>query len=275
MARIRTIKPEFASSEQIVECSTNARLLFALMWCFCDDNGIHPSSMKRLKMEVFPADDFSAEDIRAMVEELLKVGLLMEYETQGEQYLIVTGWNKHQKIDRPNAKYPLPPLQKSTNEQRAIDEDSTNDRRAITPGREGKGIGVEGKGVEKEKNSSKKEKDSQAGSETKNQDSNPLFDQYPDYRPDVLKAGYRWFNWYRQKWVAELSDVDIREDLQFLDGYEDPMAVVELSIRYKSKRLIDPKYPVGGNASKKPEDPPSKDPNDRCVSLEEARKLAV
>jgi len=47
MARIRTIKPEFWVSEQVGECSPNARLLFIGMWNFCDDRGVHPAKPNR------------------------------------------------------------------------------------------------------------------------------------------------------------------------------------------------------------------------------------
>ena len=57
MARIRTIKPEFCVSEQLAECSTNARLTFALMWMFCDDNGVHPAKYKTLKAQCYPLDE--------------------------------------------------------------------------------------------------------------------------------------------------------------------------------------------------------------------------
>ena len=41
MARIRSIKPEFWTAEQVMECSPMARLLFIGMWNFCDDGGNH------------------------------------------------------------------------------------------------------------------------------------------------------------------------------------------------------------------------------------------
>ena len=56
MSRIRTVKPEFWTSEQIIACSPIARLLFIGLWNFCDDNGVHPASYIRLKAEVFPPD---------------------------------------------------------------------------------------------------------------------------------------------------------------------------------------------------------------------------
>ena len=91
MARIRSIKPEFWTSEQIAECSPNARLLFIGMWSFCDDYGVHPASLARLKMEVFPADAISTDDVRRMVAELTSNGLLAEYEIDGTRYWYVTG----------------------------------------------------------------------------------------------------------------------------------------------------------------------------------------
>lgn len=149
MARIRTIKPEFCTSEQIVECSTNARLLFVCMWCFCDDAGRHPANAKRLKMEVFPGDAFTDAEIQAMVSELLKAGLLSEYKHDNLAFWQVTGWKKHQKIDRPSYKYP--PFD---NEGRPAESDecSTSIRRVLDEHSppEGNGRewnGMEGKGV--------------------------------------------------------------------------------------------------------------------------------
>jgi len=103
--RIRTIKPEFCTSEQVADCSTNARLLFVLMWCFCDDGGRHPANAKRLKMECFPGDSFTVADIQVMIEELIKNGLIIEYRHENSLFWQVTGWKKHQKIDKASFKY--------------------------------------------------------------------------------------------------------------------------------------------------------------------------
>jgi len=136
MARIRTVKPEFWTSEQVVECSIEARLLFLGMWNFCDDQGIHPGSTKRLKMEIFPADDFDSASIRRMIDELINNELLIEYQSDRKVYWRVTGWD-HQKIDRPTNKYPLP----TDDTRREINERSPPEGK----GREGKG--KEGKGI--------------------------------------------------------------------------------------------------------------------------------
>ena len=124
MARIRSIKPEFFTSEQIVECSSSARLLFIGLWCFSDDAGRHPASIRRLQLEVYPGDKLKKNDISNWVKELIEIGLLIEYESQGVAYWQVTGWDKHQKVDRPTVKYPSPFDEGSTIIRRAIVEPS-------------------------------------------------------------------------------------------------------------------------------------------------------
>ena len=108
MARIRSIKPEFFTSSQVVECSRDARLLFAGLWCFCDDSGIHPADYRRLKLEIFPADDCTSVDVKKWLTELICVGLIEEYTAQKATWWRVTGWDRHQCIDRPTYRYPLP-----------------------------------------------------------------------------------------------------------------------------------------------------------------------
>lgn len=133
MARIRTIKPEFFVSAQIADVSPTCRLLFVGMWIFCDDAGIHPASPRQLKMEVFPGDDFTTEQVQEMVSDLLRVGLIEEYAvsdgTQTVSYWQVTGWH-HQKIERPRYQYPK---QNSTTCRRHIDDTSTIPRSLTLP----------------------------------------------------------------------------------------------------------------------------------------------
>jgi hypothetical protein len=140
VSRIRSIKPEFWVSEQIAECSTNARLTFIGMWTFCDDNGVHPAKPKTLKAELFPMDDYSAVDVASWVDELLRVGLLAKFTDGGVEYWHVTGWHRHQKIDRPSYKYSPPPGCPSPAIRRMLAEGTTNDHRAPPPGVESNGV---------------------------------------------------------------------------------------------------------------------------------------
>lgn len=163
MARIRTIKPEFWTSEQIMECDPLTRLLFIGLWNFCDDAGNHPLSSKTIKALVFPGDDITSSDVQRMLDELSSNNLIAFYESSGKRYLHVTGWAAHQKIDRPTYKFPPPendpsgkgkaapkkprspqPEGRSSGEpggepRSSFVEASTSARRGLTPGMEGKG----------------------------------------------------------------------------------------------------------------------------------------
>ena len=110
MARIRTIKPEFWTSEQVMELSPMARLLFIGLWNFCDDRGVHPVAYKTLKAEVFPADDVTVAQVRQWIEEIIRQNLLGGFSDEnGREWWFVTGWH-HQLINRPSkSRYPSPP----------------------------------------------------------------------------------------------------------------------------------------------------------------------
>lgn len=124
MARIRSIKPEFWTSAQVLECSPNARLLFIGLWTFCDDAGRHVDKPKQVKAEVYPADDLTIVDIEAMLDELDRVGLIQRYTVDGERYFCITGWH-HQRIDKPQpAKYPGPVGDGSGNAPRTLPPDT-------------------------------------------------------------------------------------------------------------------------------------------------------
>jgi hypothetical protein len=140
MARIRTIKPEFWSSEQIMECSRDARLLFVGLWNFADDAGRMAYSAKRIKAQVFPSDDLTADDIHGLITELTRNGLTLLYAVDGKEYLAITGWH-NQVINRPQPSKTPPPTK-----GRSLSEHGT-----LIDGREGKGR--EGKGEESIKSS--------------------------------------------------------------------------------------------------------------------------
>jgi hypothetical protein len=153
MARIRTIKPEFATSAQTAAVSRDARLMFALMWCHCDDGGVHPASGHKLKAECFPLDtDVLPETCSDWALELVKVGLLAEFEADGKVWWKVTGW-KHQKIVNPSIKFPQSgqSVVISSEDSRQLATSSEDSRQLATScesyppegkGREGKGVSV-------------------------------------------------------------------------------------------------------------------------------------
>ena len=157
MARIRSIKPDYWTDEKVVELSPFARLLFIGLWNFADDDGRMVFSPKRIKMQIFPADDLDALEL---IRELHKEKLVEIYTESrrippnppedsegycgGEEavYMQVVNFDKHQKVDkRSPSKYPPPP-----------DAPAESPRIPPNPpgrkGREGKGGGREGRGEE-------------------------------------------------------------------------------------------------------------------------------
>jgi hypothetical protein len=142
MARIRTIKPEFWTDGTLGECSPIARLLFVASLNFADDNGNLERSSRQLKAQAFPYDDIDCEPL---VAELLRHGLLIEYQVSDRKYLHIKGFLNHQRIDRPS-KCRIPVYESSMSVRPTLVEPSTSPRAV----REGKGRDMEGRGKDQE-----------------------------------------------------------------------------------------------------------------------------
>jgi hypothetical protein len=109
VARIRTIKPEFPQSESMGNVSREARLLFILLWPFCDDHGKARGSSRLLASLLYPYDKDVPDLIDGWFDELVHERCVVRYEVEGAHYVKVTKWLEHQKIDRPSAsKFPDP-----------------------------------------------------------------------------------------------------------------------------------------------------------------------
>lgn len=93
MARARNIKPGFFSNEELVELDMATRLLFIGLWTIADRDGRMEDRPKRIKMQVFPADDV---DIDASLAKLDDRGFIQRYEVDGMYCIQVVNWKKHQ-----------------------------------------------------------------------------------------------------------------------------------------------------------------------------------
>lgn len=93
MARIRTIKPEFFTSEDIVSMSPMARLLYIALWCEADKEGRLIWKPKTFKMRYLPGDDV---DSTLLCAELVKAGVVKLY---GDGLAWIPGFNKHQHVN--------------------------------------------------------------------------------------------------------------------------------------------------------------------------------
>lgn len=105
MARIRTIKPEFFTSEDIVSMSPLARLFYVALWCESDRAGRLEWKPGTFKMRYLPGDDC---DIASLSEEMTERGLIVLYEVDGKRYAEIPTFDKHQSINNREADSVLP-----------------------------------------------------------------------------------------------------------------------------------------------------------------------
>jgi len=141
MARIRSIKPEFFTSADIVCMSPLSRLFYASLWCEADREGRLKWDVKTLKLRYFPADECSIE---AMGDELIANGLIVIYEVDGKQYAEIPTFNTHQIINNREAESVLPPniplkVSESSQTNDASFTRESGDSGEGKEGREGKG----------------------------------------------------------------------------------------------------------------------------------------
>lgn len=145
MARIRSIKPDFFTSEDVVRLSPLARLLYIATWMEADREGRLAWRPVTMKLRYLPGDSCTIEDLAA---ELVDAGLVVPYEADGQRLAHIPTFTKHQIINNREAPstLPAPPDACGTRAPRVNDACGTRERASRTRlvGREGKG--KEGKG---------------------------------------------------------------------------------------------------------------------------------
>ena len=137
MARIRTIKPEFFTSESVCNCSPLARLMFIGLWCEADREGLLPWKPKTIKIRYLPTDNC---DIDELSQELIDEGMITIHSDEKGEICQIPAFGYHQVIN---------------NRERESDLSSRvvhASPRVKAEGREGRkeGKGREGKGREQE-----------------------------------------------------------------------------------------------------------------------------
>lgn len=98
MARMRTIKPEFWTDDEIVDLDILAKLLYIGLWNFADDDGYFEASARRIKRLIFPDNDY---DVATALEALVaseRIGLFDS--DQGRIYRVLR-FKEHQRPQHP------------------------------------------------------------------------------------------------------------------------------------------------------------------------------
>jgi hypothetical protein len=106
MARARNIKPGFFINDELAEIEPLGRLLFAGLWCLADREGRLEDRPKRIKAEVLPYDDC---DVDKLLNDLQDRGFIVRYEVDGNQYIQVINFKKHQNPHVKEADSIIPP----------------------------------------------------------------------------------------------------------------------------------------------------------------------
>lgn len=123
MARSRNIKPGFFTNDELAECSPYARLLFAGLWTIADKEGRLDDRPKKIKALVLPFDTVDCDDLLA---QLHAKNFITRYVVEGNGYIQINNWKKHQNPHCKEAASDIPELSKqgSSNEEAPVKPDA-------------------------------------------------------------------------------------------------------------------------------------------------------
>lgn len=125
--RIRQVKPEFWTSEDIATLDWPTRLVFIGMLSYVDDNGVGRDVENLITASLFPLEEdqhATRMQITCSLQRLHTAGLIHRYTVDGRPFVEITGFSKHQYIPRPNKpRYPTANAENA----RKIDPQHVND----------------------------------------------------------------------------------------------------------------------------------------------------
>jgi hypothetical protein len=114
MARIRYLKPDFFKDEDLAELPPILRLFFEGLWCHADKAGRLEDRPLRLRADIMPYEkDFDSEaalDTLAhpKIHSPKRKPFIVRYEIDGEKYIQILSWEKHQKPHHTEAESAIP-----------------------------------------------------------------------------------------------------------------------------------------------------------------------
>ncbi|UXE40641.1 hypothetical protein [Raoultella ornithinolytica] len=122
MARSRNIKPGFFTNDELAECHPLGRLLFAGLWTIADKEGRLDDRQKKIKAMLLPFDE---ADCDALLQQLNDHKFIIRYRVNGECYIQISNWKKHQNPHCKEAASEIPaPLEndKSTGQEQCKED---------------------------------------------------------------------------------------------------------------------------------------------------------
>lgn len=225
MARIRTIKPQFWRSPDIMALDYFQRLLFIGLFNLADDYGRGVYNPASIAADLF-ITEFSLNPHGVLTEvsnafaEYSKRSMVAVYEVENRQYFQIVNWETHQKVNR-KTDSSIPPLTCKDKEVTRLTESSLNPHGGLTPGIRNKEEGIRNK----EGNiSSEASSDSSA--------------QRPDARPSEYPPEFEdWWKTYPRRRNASKKDAakQWREATKTID----PEELLRLTAVYADNPGVD------------------------------------
>lgn len=105
MPKIRSIKPTFWSDSKLGRLPRDVRYTFlGLIAVLADDEGRLIDNAKLICANIYPFDDdVETSDVETHLGMLVEAGRVVRYSVEGEGYIAIVNWARHQKIDHPAA----------------------------------------------------------------------------------------------------------------------------------------------------------------------------
>lgn len=121
MARKRMIDPDFWTDEALGQVDRTTRLLFMGLISQADDDGRLRGNPALIRSQVFPYDeDITASDVDCALDLLQHHGLILRYSVDGQSYLWLRNFAKHQTINKKtDSKLPPPESADTSHEMSA------------------------------------------------------------------------------------------------------------------------------------------------------------
>lgn len=128
MARARNIKPGFFKNDELVELAFEVRLLFAGLWTIADREGRLEDRPKKIKMEIFPADDINVDRALSHLEEK---NFIARYTVAGKAYIQIGNWSKHQNPHHKEVDSVIPSMEMADSISNSVHEPSMSHERVM------------------------------------------------------------------------------------------------------------------------------------------------
>jgi hypothetical protein len=213
MGRIRTIKPEFFTHEELFDLEEKeglpVRLAFIGLWTICDREGRFKWRPRSIKAQILPYDNV---DFSRMLDALATRGFVVRYASEGVEYGYVPGFSRHQVVNFKEAQSTLPEPPEANDFvgiPRVVDACPTRaERVAYAPSGERKGKEEEWKGIGKEQERNVAAEPPASFSQKRTRRPSVAIDR-PD---DISETNWRDWTACRRKPVTESVLVRIRRE---------------------------------------------------------------